>query len=257
MRRLKLYLVASALFLASFGNPCLAQGSAGSDAKVEPRYLIDLPTAGIIAHGSIALDVDFFQSGGILGGFSVGALNRLLLGVYFGGTNIVGTDQPTWNNNLGVNVKLRVLEEDLFIPAIDIGFSSQGKGAYIDRLHRYVIKSLGFYAVGSKNYRALGFFSVHGGINYSLERDDGDDDINVFGGVEKTLGPFLSLLGEYDLAMNDSNRDALGRGRGYLNLGFRVSVGNGLMLGFVLKDVLQNQQDVSLGNRVVQLEYVK
>ena len=257
MRTGKLCLLVCAVFLAGIENLSLAQGSVGSDATIEPRYLVDLPTAGIISHGTVALDIELFQSGGVLAGVSVGAFNRLLLGVSYGGSDIIGTDQPTWNSRPGVNIKLRVIEESIFIPAIALGFSSQGKGAYIDGLNRYAIKSPGFYAVGSKNYRAYGFLSVHGGFNYSLERDDGDDEINVFAGVEKTLGPFLSLLGEYDLGLNDSNRDALGRGRGNLNLSFRASIGNGLMLGFVLKDVLQNQQDISLGNRVIQLEYVK
>ena len=234
-----------------------AQGTAGADATIEPRYLIDLPTAGMISHGNVALDFEFFQSNGMLSGVSIGAFDRLLLGVSFGGSNIIGTDRPTWNNAPGVQFKVRVLEENVFIPAIAVGFSSQGKETYVDRLNRYTIKSLGFYAVASKNYRTMGFLSLHWGVNYSLERSDNDDDINLFAGAEKTLGPFLSFLGEYDLAINDSNRDALGRGRGYLNFGLRVSAGNGFMLGIVLKDVLQNQQDISLGDRVIQLEYVR
>jgi hypothetical protein len=30
----------------------------------------------------------------------------------------------------------------------------------------------------------LGYFSLHGGVNYSLERADGDKDINMFIGAE-------------------------------------------------------------------------
>ncbi len=240
-----------------FFNEVRSQGTAGSDATIESRYLIDLPTAGMISHGNVALDFEFFQSDGMLAGVSVGAFNRLLLGISLGGSNIIGTDRPTWNSLPGIQIKLRLLEETVFIPAIAVGFSSQGKETYVDQFDRYTIKSLGFYAVGSKNYRAMGFLGLHGGINYSFERSDGDDDINVFVGAEKTMGPFLSLLGEYDVGINDSNRDALGRGRGYFNLGLRASVGNGFMLAFVLKDVLRNQQDYSLANRVIQLEYVK
>lgn len=234
-----------------------AQGTSGSDATIEPRYLIDVPTAGIIAHGNVALDFEFFQANGMLAGVSIGVFDRLVLGLSYGASNIIGTDRPIWNSAPGFRAKVRIIDENFVVPAIAIGFSSQGKETYIDQLSRYAIKSPGFYAVASKNYSAMGYLSLHGGINYSLERSDNDDDINVFLGADKTLGPFLSVLGEYDLGINDSNRDALGRGRGYLNFGLRASVGNGLMIGIVLKDVLKNQQDISIGNRVIQLEYVR
>ena len=234
-----------------------AQGSVGSDAEIEPRYLIDLPTSGMIAHGSFALDVDFFQSGGLLMGTSVGLFDRLLFGISYGGTNIIGSDEPSWNPTLGFAVKVRVIEETIFLPAIALGFDSQGKEAYLDEFSRYTIKSLGFYAVASKNYQAMGYLSFHGGVNYSLERADGDNDPNFFVGIEKTIGPILSILGEYNLGSNDSNRDARGRGRGYFNLGARMSIGKGLSLGINLKDILRNQQDVTIGNRTVMLEYVR
>ncbi|HTK81503.1 MAG TPA: hypothetical protein VL633_04370 [Bacteroidota bacterium] len=234
-----------------------AQGSAGTDAAIESRYIIDYPTAGLIGHGSVAADFEFFEANGMLARVSLGAWDRLLLGISFGGSNIVGTGQPTWNKAPGIELRLRVIEENLVLPAMAIGFSSQGKETFISAMDRYTIKSPGLYAVASKNYQAMGFLSFHGGINYSMEHSDNDEDINLFGGVEKTLGPFASITAEYDLSMNDSNSGALGKGRGYLNFGLRCAVGNGLALGIVLKDVLRNQQDASLGNRVVQLEYVR
>lgn len=234
-----------------------AQGSAGTDDALESRYLIDVQTAGMLSHGSVALDADFFQSGGVLGAVSVGAFDRILLGISYGGIHVIGSDSPVWNNTPGFHVKVRAIEETIVLPAIALGFSSQGKEMYVDNLSRYAIKSPGFYAVGSKNYRAYGFLSIHGGVNYSLERADGDSDINFFCGAEKTLGPFLSLIAEYDLGMNDSNKEALGRGRGYLNFSLRASIGNGLSLAFALKDLAQNQQDITIGNRIIQLEFVQ
>ena len=88
-----------------------AQGSAGSDSKIEPRYLIDVPTAGMLAHGSLALDVDFYESNGVLANVSVAVFNRLLLGISFGGTNIVGSGNPSWNSTPGFLVKVRLIDE--------------------------------------------------------------------------------------------------------------------------------------------------
>ena len=230
-----------------------AQGTAGAGAAVEPRYLIDIPTAGIISHGSFALDMDFYQSGGVLAELSVGLFDRMMIGASYGGANLLGTEKPSWNKSAGFAMKIRVLDETVMLPALALGFDSQGRELFLDAYNRYSIKSLGFYAVASKNYQAWGSLSFHGGANYSLERDD-DSDPNFFGGVDKSLGPFASLIAEYNVGMNDSNRDALGRGRGYLNIGFRASVGNGFTIGFNFKDILNNQQET--GNRTIRLEFV-
>ncbi|HUL43982.1 MAG TPA: hypothetical protein VLY03_06455 [Bacteroidota bacterium] len=237
--------------------PLAAQGSAGTSGTYEPRYLIDLPTAGILPHGHLALDMEFYQQDGVLASVSLGAFDRLVLGISFGGSNLIGTDKPVWNSTPGFVARLRLIEETIILPAIALGFDSQGKGDYRDDVSRYAIKSLGFYAVASKNYSVLGYLSIHGGINYSLERADGGDAPDFFVGIEKTLGPFLSSFGEYDLASNDSNEKALGRGRGYLNIGFRASVGKGFSVGMNLKDLFQNQQQSGIGNRTFMVEYIQ
>lgn len=232
------------------------QGSAGSSGDFEPRYIIDMPAAGLIGHNSYSIDVDFFQSGGVLSGFTYGLLNRINIGISYGGTNLIGSMKPKWNKIPGMNVKIRPIEEGEFFPAIALGFDSQGKENYIDSLDRYVIKSPGLFIVFSKNFLISGFLTLHGGINYSLERADGDRDINTYAGIEKSLTSFLSILGEYNIAINDSDPKALGKGRGYLNLGLRASLGNGFTIGFNLKDVIKNQNNMSIGNRTINIEYV-
>src|SRR5437867_792869 len=87
-----------------------AQGSAGSDAKIEPRYLIDVPTAGILAHEALALDMDFFQNGGLLTGVSIGLFNRVMLGISYGGESLIGTDAANWNKTPGLAIKVRLIE---------------------------------------------------------------------------------------------------------------------------------------------------
>jgi hypothetical protein len=95
-------------------------------------------------------------------------------------------------------------------------------------------------------------------VNYSLERDDGDRDINFFAGVEKTIGPVISVMMEYNFALNDNDGMALGKGRGYLNAALKWSVGGGLTLGLNLKDLLNNSgSDVTIANRTVTIEYVR
>ena len=90
----------------------------------------------------------------------------------------------------------------------------------------------------SKNYNASGFLGFHGGVNYSLERSDGDRDLNLFVGIDKTLGSFLSLIAEYNPGLNDNGPHSFGRGRGYLNAGIAASPGAGISIAFHFKDIL-------------------
>jgi len=238
-----------------------AEGSAGAKANVEPRFLIDTPTAGILHRGDFALDIDFFGNGGMTVGLSAGVINRMSLGISYGGDRLIGSEKAEFNEVPGINLRYRIWDETLLMPALVIGFDSQGREAYIDSLDRYRIKSLGFFAATSKNYKIFGNLSVHGGVNYSLERADGDKDLNFFGGAEKTFGRDISLIVEYDFAFNDSNRRAVGRavgrGRGYLNAGMRWSVGGGFTIGLDFKDLVKNRDQVAVGNRTLRIEFVE
>ncbi len=243
------------LFLLSLTS-LHAQGYAGSSADTEPLFLIDRPTAGMLRRGEYAVGVNFFQEGGILVSTSVGLIDRLSIGVSYGGTRLVGMQQAKMNDLPGVSVRLRVFEESLSFPAIVIGFDAQGKESYRAGLKRYTIKSPGFFIAASKNYEFMGNLSFHGGVNVSMEREDGDKDVNAFGGVEKSIGGSISLMAEYDLGMNDNHAQAIGLGRGYLNLGFRWSVGGGMVVGVDFKNLLKNQRSTPAGNRTLQFDYV-
>jgi hypothetical protein len=233
-----------------------AQGSAGTGGGVEPRTIVDRPTAGVLRSGALALDIDLFEQGGVLAGASVGILDRVLIGVSYGGSGIVGSGSPTMNDVPGMQFKVRLLDETRTIPAIALGFDSQGRGVYDPSKDRYAFKSPGAYAVISKNMDFLGFLAVHAGANYSLETGDGDNDVNAYVGADKTIGGAISLTAEYDLAFNDNDHDARGKGRGYLNAALRWSLGSGLTIGVVLQDLLENGGENVVALRSFRLEYV-
>jgi hypothetical protein len=233
----------------------IAQGSAGTGARIEPRYIVDLPTAGILAKGVYAIDARFYGNGGVLAGFSVGLFGRLDVGISYGGTGIIGNGTPVMNEAPGFLVKVRIIQESVVAPAIALGFDSQGYDGYIKELSRYVVKSPGFFGVLSKNYDFIGFLSVHGGINYSLERADGDRDLNFFAGAEKSLGSFASVSAEYNLGMNDSDEGTSGKGRGYLNAALNFSPGSGLTIGICVKDFLKNGRTGEGTTRTIKIEF--
>ena len=245
------------LFIILFTIPLSAQNSAGDAANIEPRFLIDTPTAGLLKRGAFSFESNFFQDGGLMFGLYAGALDRLSFGISYGGVGIIGKGKTNMQKLPGILLKYRLLDESESMPAIAFGFDSQGKETYIDSLERFTIKSRGVFVSASKNYSFLGYLSFHGGVNWSMEKADGDKDMNVFWGVEKSLGQEISLMAEYDFAFNDTHGRAIGQGKGYLNTGIRWSLANGLTLGFDLKNVVKNQKNVTFANRTLKVEFVR
>jgi len=245
-------------FLAVVCSTALfAQNTAGDASNIEPRYIIDTPTAGLLKRGAFSFESNFFQDGGVMFGMYAGALDKLTFGVSYGGTGIIGKNSARMQKLPGVMIKYRLFDETEAMPAIAFGFDSQGKETYIDSLERFTIKSRGIFVAGSKNYSMLGFLSFHGGVNWSMEKKDGDKDMDVFVAVEKSIGSELSLLTEYDFAFNDNNGSAYGQGKGYLNAGIRWALASGLTLGFDLKNIVKNQNNVNFANRTLKVEYIR
>jgi hypothetical protein len=245
------------LFVATFTS-MLAQSYAGEGATIEPVMLIDKPTAGLLKYGSYAVSSNFFQNGGVLIGISVGIFEPFTFGISYGGTEIIGPNKIEMNPMPGVNAKLRLVSEGTILPAFAIGFDSQGKEPYIktSTLKRYTIKSPGAYVVASKNYAFFGNLSLHGGVNKSMETEDSDKDLNAYLGVEKSIGKDISIMFEYDFATNDNHGNAFGKGNGYLNFAFRWSWGKGLVVGFDLKNISKNQDNINVANRTLQIDYI-
>ncbi|GAB4295951.1 MAG: hypothetical protein Kow0098_18760 [Ignavibacteriaceae bacterium] len=240
---------------SSISNP---QGSSGENAKFEYRSLIDMPTAGILEKGFVGLTTEILPDGVLIETIEVGVFNNISFGISYGGSNVIGRGTPDWYKIPAVNIRFRIFNESVTMPAITAGFDSQGKGLYFDQANRYSIKSPGFFGAVSKNFAFLGYLSLHGSVNYSLEGKDGDNFVNFLIGFEKTLGENLSVIGEYDLAFNDNETDSFGAGSGYLNMGLRWAVGEGFTIGFDLRDLLKNKKwSPGSADRALRIEFIQ
>ncbi|MBT8379457.1 MAG: YjbH domain-containing protein [Ignavibacteria bacterium] len=252
----KLILTGILLFSAVFN--IYSQGTAGEKAKFEYRYLIDMPTGGILEKGAVGLTTDILPDGVLVTTLEAGVFENVSFGISYGGSNLIGSGKVEWYKLPGVNFRVRILNETILLPALTLGFDSQGKGVYNNDVKRYAIKSPGFFAAVSKNFDFLGYLSLHGSINYSLEGKDGDNFVNIRAGAEKTLGSSFSLLIEYDFALNDNKSASFGDGKGYLNTGIRWSVGSGLTIGFDLRDLLSNKSETkNAADRALRIEFIK
>ena len=235
-----------------------SQGTAGDKAKYQYRYLIDMPTAGILDKGFVGVVADILPAGVLIARIEVGVFDNISFGISYGGSNVIGAGNPDWYPLPGINIRFRIIDESVALPSITIGFDSQGKGEYFDKQKRYAFKSPGFFGAVSKNFAFLGFMSIHGSANYSLEDNDGDNFVNLMAGFEKTLGPNISLIIDYDFTLNDNTTKIFGNGNGYLNAGLRWSLGEGFTIGFDLRDLLNNKKwNPSTADRALRIEYIK
>ena len=251
----RLYLIFS--FIISFSIFSYSQGTAGSNAKFEYRKLVDMQTAGVLEKGYVAVTSNVMPYGIFAFSMEVGVFENLSFGISYGAENVIGVGDMIGYKYPGVNIKYRLINESKSMPALAIGFNSQGTGKFYKDLNRYDFKSDGFFLAASKNFSFLGYLSLHGEVNYTLEKEEGEKDINLKIGIEKTIGEMVSLVVEYDFAVNDNGTYSLGDGKGYLNAGLHVSLGKGFTFGIDLRDMLQNKK-VKLGSaeRGIYFEYI-
>ncbi len=229
----------------------MAQGTAGTSAEAEPRVLVTMPTAGLLIRNQYAAEVQAFPGDGIRARLQVGLWNRLLLGLSYSGSAVVGADPPRWQGPPGATARIRLLDESLRLPAVVLGFDSQGTGAWA--ADRFAVRSPGAFVAASKNFALLGFLGVHGGAGYSLEPDA--KHVNGWLGIEQTLGPLASVLAEYNLAADDRTGRSGALDAGDLNLAARLSLG-ALTAELSLLDITGNRPGRPSSSRLIRIEYV-
>jgi hypothetical protein len=208
----------------------------------EEITIVDSPTAGILRHGEYLFQGSIGPRSGLLFGVKIGFHDRLMVGASFGLQEFIGRGDINVNEKPGFELRLRIIEEIVAGPALAVGIDTQGEDSYLEDEERYERKSKGFYAVLSKNYRLVRDLSVHGGINYSLETKN-EKGINFFGGITFEIIPGVSLLLDYNAALDDDDpyvdpKHTLGRG--YLDTGVRFNYMENLKLMVMFKDLTGN-----------------
>jgi len=231
----------------------------GQGIAVLPRQVIDTPTAWPLPRAGFDMTVRFFGNGGAILGLTAGVSERFMFGASYGGTNVLGEDSLRWNRAPGLLIRYNlVVDTSLVLPEISIGFESQGYGPFIEGINRYTNKSPGFYVVASKRYYSpfLDYVDFHAGVNYSLERGDGDRDVNLFFSSALGINQDFELLGEYDFALNDTKEKvSLGEGTGYLNAGLRLKIKQYVYLELFFKNLLENRRSAQYFNREFKVTY--
>jgi hypothetical protein len=178
------------------------------------------------------------------------------VGVFFGGTQLIGSGNITWDPLPGILVRYRIFEENDKYPALVAGFDSQGRDGWIPSCKQYTIKGPGIFLAASKNYALYGNISFHGGVNYTIERSDKDYSPNIWAGVEKTIGPRFSVLGEYNFGF-DNDKERKGFWNGSLSTGVRVSTNIGLNIDVFFKNLTSSPLHYNHMVRSLRVQYVR
>lgn len=237
----------------------LTIAAAGAEAQLlEDLKVVSTPTAGLIGHGSYLFEGRSGPDNDLLFGMGVGFYDRLMFGISFGIQNFIGRGDVELNNLPGFLVRFRLIEEGLAGPALAIGLDTQGEGYYIDEDERYERKSLGAYAVLSRNFDARINIGLHGGINYSFEDRD-ESGIDIFAGTSFTIVHGFTLLLDYTGAFDDNDSDvptSRTKGRGYLDCGVRFEYGENLRIRLLFKDLMGNYIPESGVARSIEIVYM-
>ena len=229
-----------------------------------PSSLITLPTAGTLQRGSFALEMRIQKFGGLTSSISVGLTDRFQLGISYGSANLIGDDSLIWYPKPETNLKYLLIDESETSPGISLGIDTQGLGKFNsgDSLLRYDTKALGLFAVASKNWvTPLGNLGWHFGSNYNfIETNDNDKDVNFFMGFDIEFNPELSIMLEYNAALNENNMTskniAISRG-GYLNAGIRWTFVERLHIEIDFNNLMFDKKKVDYFNREIKITYIE
>ena len=229
-----------------------------------PSSLITLPTAGTLQRGSFALEMRIQKFGGLTSSISVGLTDRFQLGISYGSANLIGDDSLIWYPKPETNLKYLLIDESETSPGISLGIDTQGLGKFNsdDSLMRYDTKALGLFAVASKNWvTPLGNLGWHFGSNYNfVETNDNDKDVNFFMGFDIEFNPELSIMLEYNAALNENNMTskniAISRG-GYLNAGVRWTFVEMLHIEMDFNNLMFDKKKVDYFNREIKITYIE
>lgn len=228
---------------------------------LEPRRIIDAPTAGSLPRGVFEVDGRVYPSGGTQLALNIGITSRFMFGIAYGAQNLVSDEPPKWNPRVEFFAKYKIFDENWYMPAVALGYDGQGYGPYDRDYDRYLIKSKGFFGVVTKTYSLSGLAAgFHGGVNYNPweGKKDGDQNPTFFIGQDTRISNYVAFLAEYDFAFDDDkNQQLFGRGWGYLNLGVRWLFSDNLWLEADFRDMFQNRTGVGSFGRELRLIYVE
>ena len=204
-------------------------------------HVVDMPAAGLLDKMNYSIGGKLINNGGFVLDFTASLFSFASFGISYGGDGVIGNEKMNMQRRPGFHIKGKLLSEKEVLPAISVGFNSQGRGRYLHDKDRFEQLSVGFYAVGSKTIDwAIGAAGVHAGINYSVE-DANNRGINIYAGAEQSILNIAKIVLEINPNLNDSDSDIWKNSKSFmLNGAIKFFPSENMVIELQLKDLLRN-----------------
>ncbi len=151
------------------------------------QFFIDSPYPSELLQGDYNISLRIGPEGTLLARLSSVPFRGISIGISYGGEKVLGYNESLFYPNIGVEIRLLILEESELFPRIILGFDSQG---YDWDGEEYRVGSKGIYSLLGKE---IGLFKCGLGLNYSTDREK----IGGFCGVILNLSQTFGIAGDY------------------------------------------------------------
>ncbi|MCL2039855.1 MAG: hypothetical protein FWG85_05445 [Bacteroidetes bacterium] len=242
-KNVKIILLALILFVI------VAPKTQADEIKIDsyqPRYIVDMPSAGTLDNLQYSVDALLVGNGGFLVDVTVGIFKIVNVSMSYGGTGVIGNSTMNLQKYPGFHLKTKLLQEKETVPAIAIGFNSQGKGIYYKRNDdmsddRHEQLAPDFYLAASKSFKwPVGSLALSAGVNYSLLVPD-DKGINVYAGIEQSILNVCAIALEINPNLNDKNKMIWKDGKTLmLNGALKFTPLEDMIIEVQIKDIFRN-----------------
>lgn len=196
---------------------------------------VQQPTAGIVAPRTYYFALSTFPPDGLRFEVQAGLVPRLMAGLSYGGTYLIGLESLSWFDKVGVKARFRFVDESVDFPALALGYDNEREPSR--SAGDYTRLSRGMYFVASKNFSAPGGdLAFHGGLSISF---DDSDHADFWLAADKSLPLGFGVAADWDAATNEADSVRFDNSGGFLNFElFWESFGQ-VRISMQMKDMLQ------------------
>ena len=180
----------------------------------EPITGIDNPLPVILYHGEVIIHIKEEPIDHLRAKIGVGIWNGIILSLSFGGTNIVGYGAVDWEDQPGVDVRVRLFGNEIIESVI--GYNNE---PIENHSEKHIFGTVGTYLLPG--------LMLSGGGNFNHDEDNG---LDLFGNAVLNVAEAHTFHLEYIMGLNDEDNNRF-------NLGYKLQSGS-LGIQFDLKNIL-------------------
>ncbi len=238
------WLLITAVSLFLFGN-AYAQQTDEDPVSLE-SFILDVPTADVLDRYQASFLTRAYDHGAVMETIDFGVYPRINFGLSIAANELIGSSSSVRVLDPDFQVKWKVFDGNLYLPAISIGYDGRRYGyGYNDKHHytrseKYMDNRKGGYVSFSREIVVPGLHAS-AGFNFS---DFDMDELHGFIGAFYRVNRQISLLAEWDNIRNWRDSRA--------NAGVRIYLHPALALDGAVRRIGRGDES----ERILQLRYV-